>query len=184
MVILYHVILLQCHIYDTLENFMQQNRKTVNMFQKHFTLVISTELVLKLFFFSSICSDHVFLSCILLTMLLQLSQLFHHGLPPPSIPHSLRQSPHHCSHPLVMHRFFCYSISHTVLYIPMAILITTYLYFVIFSPLYPVPHITLPSGKHQNALCIRDSVSVLLAYLVCFLDSIVKRYVFLPFYCS
>ena len=42
--------------------------------------------------------------------------------PPPSTPHSLKQSPHHCSCPWVMNNFFGYSISYMVLYIPMAIL--------------------------------------------------------------
>ena len=54
-----------------------------------------------------------------------------------------------------------------------------YLYFLIPSPLHPFPHTTLPSGNHQNVLHIHDSVSVLLVYLVCFLDSIVDKYVFI-----
>ena len=45
-----------------------------------------------------------FLSCILLIMLLRLSQFPPPLCPlPPSTPHSLRQSPHHCSSPWVMH---------------------------------------------------------------------------------
>ena len=40
---------------------------------------------------------------ILLIMLLQLSQFFPFCLPPPRTPHSLKQSPHHCSCLWVMH---------------------------------------------------------------------------------
>ena len=47
------------------------------------------------------------------------------------------------------------------------------------SPLHPFSHMPLPPGNHQNTLCIHDSVSVLLVCLVCFLDSIVDRYVFI-----
>ena len=57
--------------------------------------------------------------------------------------------------------------------------VTTYLYFLISSPLHPFPHNPLPSGNHQNALCIHDSVYVLLVCIVCFLDSIANRYVFI-----
>ena len=56
--------------------------------------------------------------------------------------------------------------------------VTTYLYFLIPSPLYPFPHSPLPSGNHQNILCIHDSISFILVCLVCFLDSIVDRFVF------
>ena len=53
-----------------------------------------------------------------------------------------------------------------------------YLYFLIPSPLHPFLHNRLLPGNHRNALLIHDSVSVLV-YLVCFLDSIVDRYVFI-----
>ena len=43
----------------------------------------------------------------------------------------------------------------------------------------PIPHNLLTSGNCQNTLHIHDSVSVLLVCLVCFLDSIVDRYVFI-----
>ena len=43
--------------------------------------------------------------------------------------------------------------------------ITTYLHFLIPSPPHPFPHTLLPSGNHQNPLCIRDSVSSLLVCL-------------------
>ena len=56
--------------------------------------------------------------------------------------------------------------------------VTTYLYFLILSPLYPFPYSPLPSGSHQNALCIHVSVSVLFC-LVCFLVSIVDGFIFL-----
>ena len=62
-----------------------------------------------------------FFNYILLIMLLQ-SQFSPLCLLPSSTPNSLRQSPHHCSCPWVTHRFFGYSISYTVCYIPMAIL--------------------------------------------------------------
>ena len=94
--------------------------------------------------------------------------------PPPSNPHSLRQSPHHYS--CHVYKSFDYSISYNVLYIPMAV--TTYLYFLIPSSLHPFPLTPLTSGNHQNILCIHDSVSVLLVCSVCFLGSIVDRYVF------
>ena len=99
--------------------------------------------------------------------------------PPPSTPHSLRQSPDHCSCPWVMRVSslatpFLYCTLHLHSYC-----ITTYLYFFIFSPLHPFPYMPPPSGNHQNALCIHNSVSVFLVCLVCFLDSIVDRYVFI-----
>ena len=43
-------------------------------------------------------------------------------------------------------------------------------------PLQAFPFTPLPSGNHQNDLCIHDSISVLVC-LVCFLDSIVGRFV-------
>ena len=55
--------------------------------------------------------------------------------------------------------------------------VTNNLYFSIPSPFFSHPSNTLPSGNHQNVLCIYDSVSVLLVHLFCFLDSIVDRYV-------
>ena len=56
--------------------------------------------------------------------------------------------------------------------------VTTYLY-IIPSSLHPFSHIPLPSDNHQNALCIQDSVSVILVSLVCFLVTIGDRYVFI-----
>ena len=95
----------------------------------------------------------------------------------PSTPHSRRQSPYHCSCPWIMHM--------SSLATPFPILyrtshgysVTTYLYFLIPLALHPFPHSPLPSGNHQNTLCIHDCVSLLLVCLVCFLDSVVNRYV-------
>ena len=49
------------------------------------------------------------------------------------------------------------------------------------SSLYLFIHIPnpLPSGNCQNVLYTDGSVSVLLVHLICFLDSIVDRYVFI-----
>ena len=97
-------------------------------------------------------------------------------------PYSLSQSPYCCSCPWVMRigswlLHFLYCTLHLHGYS-----VTTYLYFLISSPLHPFSLTPLPSGNHQNAFCIHDSVSVLLICLACFLDSIVDRYLFLPFY--
>ena len=55
--------------------------------------------------------------------------------------------------------------------------VTTYWYFIL-SPVHPLPHTSVPSGNHQEAVCTHDSVSVLRVCLVCVLDSIVHRHVF------
>ena len=70
--------------------------------------------------------------------------------------------------------------SFPILYFTSPQLFCNYL-FVLLNPLTssPIPP-HLPSGRHQNTFYIHDSVSVLVC-LVCFLDSIVDRYVF---YCS
>ena len=57
--------------------------------------------------------------------------------------------------------------------------VSTYLYFLIPSPHHPFPHTPSQSVNHQNTLSIHDSVSVFLVCLVCVLDSIVDRFVFL-----
>ena len=85
--------------------------------------------------------------------------------PPPSTPHSLRQSPHHCSCPWVM------PISSLASPFPMLYFTALWLfclYFLIPSSLHPFPYTSLPSGSHQNTLCIHDSVSVFLVCLVVF----------------
>ena len=113
-------------------------------------------------------------------MLLQLSQ-FPLYPPPPSTTYSLRQCPHHCSCPWVM----CVSSLATpfpILYFTSPwLFVTTNLYFLIPSPLHPLPYNTLPSGNHQKSLHIHDLVSVLIC-LVCFLDTIVDRYVFIAIF--
>ena len=62
-------------------------------------------------------SMFIFLNYILLIMLLQLSQFFLLGPSPPSNPHTLRQSPHHCSCPWVM-SVSCLATPFPTLYIP------------------------------------------------------------------
>ena len=72
-----------------------------------------------------------------------------------------------------VYNFFGYSISYTVLYIPMAIL---YL-FELLNPLTSsciTQHLP-PIWQLSKHSCIHDSVSVLLVCLVCFLDSIVDK---------
>ena len=57
--------------------------------------------------------------------------------------------------------------------------VTTYLYFLIPSPLHSFPHTPLPSHNCQYSLRFHDSISVLFVCLVCFLNSVVDRYVFI-----
>ena len=119
------------------------------------------------FFLKLFCSDYA------ITVVL----IFPFCLPPPSTSHPLRQSPHHCSCPWVM----CISSLVTpspILHFTSPWLICNYL-FVLLNPLTSsrLPHSLLPSGNHQNALRIHDSVSVLLC-LVHLIDSIVDRCVF------
>ena len=78
-----------------------------------------------------------------------------------------------------MYKFFGYSISYKCWTLhPHGYLVTTYLYFLIPSPLHPFPDNRLPSGNPQNALHIHDSVSVLLCF-ISFLDLIVDTHVFI-----
>ena len=111
-------------------------------------------------------------------MLLQLSWFFPLCPPPPSIPYSLSQCPHHCSCPWVMH-ISSLAPPFPTLYFISPWLFSNYL-FVLLTALTssPISLHPLPSGNHQNTLCICDSVSVLLVCLVCFLNSVVDRYVF------
>ena len=111
-------------------------------------------------------------------MLLHLSQIFPLCPSPPSIPYSFRQFPHHCSCPWVI-RVSALATPFPILCFTSPWLFCNYL-FVLLNPLilHPFPHMPLPSGEHQNFLCIHDSVSVLLVSSVCFLDSIVDRFVF------
>ena len=90
--------------------------------------------------------------------------------PPPSTPYSLKQSPHHCSCPWVMH------ISSSATPFPILYCTSPWLFcnclFVLVNPLTssPIPPLPLPSGNHQNVHHIHDSVSVLVC-LVCVLHS-------------
>ena len=96
--------------------------------------------------------------------------------PPLSTPHTLKQS-YYCSCPLVIH-ISSLATPFPILYLhPYAHSVTTNSYFLIPSPLNLFPHNPLPSVNHQHALCIHDSISLLLVSSVCFLDSIIDRYV-------
>ena len=117
---------------------------------------------------------YLFFNYILLIMLLQLSWFFSLYPPPPSTPHSLRQSPHHRSYPWVMGMSFLATPFPILYFTSHGYSVTTSLYFLIPSPLHLLPRLPLSSGNHQN----HDSVSVLLVCLVCFLDSIVDRFIF------
>ena len=120
---------------------------------------------------------------ILLIMLLQLSQFFLLCLPLPRTPNSPWHSPHLCLYPSVTH-ISSLATPFPTLYFTSPWLFHNYL----FVPLNPftsspiLPYTPLPSGNYQNALHIHDSVSVLLVCLVCFLDSIIDRYVFLSLF--
>ena len=97
-------------------------------------------------------------------MLLQLSQFFPFAPPPTSTP-----IPSGNPHTIVLvhgsfRKVLGYSIPCTLH--PHGYSVTTYLCFLIPSPLHPFPHTPLPSGSHQNALCIHDPVSVLLPALL------------------
>ena len=81
-------------------------------------------------------------------MLLQLSQFYPFCPPAPSTTHSLRQSPHHCSCPWVIHivlrlPHFLYCTLH-----PHGYSVTTCLYFLIPSPLHPFSTSPFPCSNH------------------------------------
>ena len=67
-------------------------------------------------------------------------------LPLPSASHSLRQSPHHCSRPWVVHRSSLASPFPTALYTPTGSSVTAYL-FLISSPLPPFCPFPLTAGN-------------------------------------
>ena len=98
--------------------------------------------------------------------------------PSPSTPNSLRQSPHHCSCPWVIH-ISSLATTFPGLYFTSPWLFCNYLSVFLnpFTSSTILPHCP-PIWHQQNALHIRDSVSVLVC-LVCFLDSIVDRFVFI-----
>ena len=115
-------------------------------------------------------------------MLLQLSSFFplcpHLPLAPLSVPQAI---PTPCSCPWVMH-ISSVATPFLILYFTSPWLFCDYLFVLnplTSSPISPHPN---PSGNHQNALHIHDSVSVLLVCLVCFVDSIVDRYVFIAIF--
>ena len=110
----------------------------------------------------------------LLLMLLQFSQISPVSTSP-STPISL-QSPHRCSCPWVIRVISLAAPFPIMFFTSHGYSVTTYLYFLIPSPLHPFSDTFLPSGNDQTPLCVHDSVSVLVC-LVCFLDSIVNRYV-------
>ena len=121
---------------------------------------------------------------ILLFMLVQLSQFFPIAPPPPSLP-----TPSGNSHTFVrVHRSYI-----QVLWLLSSLCCTlhhcdysaTYLYFLTLLPFSQIPPTTLPSGNHQNVLCVYDSVSVLLVCLFCLFQNqlLIDMYLLL-FYCS
>ena len=116
-------------------------------------------------------------------MLLQLSQFFPLCPPPSSTSHFLRQFPQLCSHPWVLHvSSLCTTFS--MWYFKSPWLFCNYQFVLpnpsASSPIFPNPlSIWQPSEWSCIHDCIHDSVSVLLLRLVCFLGSIVDRYVFI-----
>ena len=117
---------------------------------------------------------------ILLIMLLYLSQFFSQFCPsPPSNPPLPQANPHLCLCLWVMCISSLAALFPT-LYFTSPWLFCNYL-IVLLNPLtsHPFPRTPLPSGNHQNTLHIHDSVSVRLVCLVCFLDSVVGRYIFI-----
>ena len=113
-------------------------------------------------------------------MLLPVALIFFSSLPPPpSTPHSLRQFPHLCSCPWVMHIRSLAS-PFPALYFTSPWIFCNYL-FVLLNPLTssPTPYNPLLSGNHQNTPCIHDSVSVLLVCLVCFYFYFFKDFIYL-----
>ena len=140
--------------------------------------LVSKRIYVYIFIFLVSRTHFFLLNYILLIMLLQLSQFF-----PCCPPHIAPSTPQAIPTPLFMsmghaYKFFGYSISYTVLYIPHGYSVSTNLYFLIPSPLHPFPQTPLPFGNHPNILHIRDSVSVLFC-VVRFLDSVVDRYMFI-----
>ena len=57
-------------------------------------------------------------------------------------------------------------ISYTVIFIPVTVFTVGNLYILIHSPSSPIPQTPLPSGNHQNVLCVYEFVSILLVYFV------------------
>ena len=121
----------------------------------------------------------------MIMLLKQLSQFFPFSPPSPSIPHSLRQFPHHCSCPWVMH-IGSLATLFPILYFTSLWLFCDCTFVSFLNPvlLHAFLYTPIPSGNHQNALHIHDSVSVLLVCLVYFLDQLLIDMYSSPFYCS
>ena len=85
--------------------------------------------------------------------------------PPPSTPNSLKQSPHHCSCPWVMH-ISSLATPFPILYFTAPWLFCNY-QFVLLNPLTssPTPPYLLLSGNHQYTLRVHYSVSVLVCFV-------------------
>ena len=100
---------------------------------------------------------------------------------PPWFPHSIRQFPHHCPCSWVMYIFSLATLFRKLYFDPWLFCNNQFL---LLNPytFFAHPPDSLPSGNHQNVLY--DSVSVLLVHLFCVLDSIINRYIFIPFICS
>ena len=125
-----------------------------------------------------------FVFYILLVMLLQSSQFFLLCLPllstptPSGNPHTIVHVHGSCIQVLwLLHLLF--STVH-----PHGDSVTTYLYFLIPSPLHPFLHTPFPSGNHQNALCIHDCVSMLLVCCSFFQIQLLIVLYYFPFYRS
>ena len=106
-----------------------------------------------------------FFNCILLFMLLELSQFspfvpIHPASPTPSgNPPTIGHIHGSCIQVLwLLHLLYCTLHPH-------GYSITTYLHFLIPSPPHPFPHTLLPSGNHQNSLCSHGSICSCLHHL-------------------
>ena len=112
---------------------------------------------------------------ILLFMLLQLAHMFPLCPPPPSplLPQAIPTLLSRFMGPRIYVLWILYSLCCTLH--PHGYSVTTNLHFLIPSHFSPNP---LPSGNHQNVLCIYDFVSLLLVHLFCFFR-FTCRYVFI-----
>ena len=102
-------------------------------------------------------------------MLLQLCLFFPLCTLQPTIPHSLQQSPHHCSCPWIMHISSLASPFPILFLISPCLFCTYQLYFLFPVPFPPFSFLPLPTDNHSFDLHIYDSVSVLFVCSLCFL---------------
>ena len=104
-------------------------------------------------------------------------------LPSTQYPHTLQQSPL-SSCPWVVY-VSSLATPFPILFLTSPSLFCTY-QLVLLNPCNfpPYSHFPLPADNHPNDLNIYDSISVLLACLVCFLDSVVDSCKFIAIYCS